>query len=136
MLSNVGRIAVRRSRPIEGNIKTITSCREAAGWYVCFSCAEVPTQPLPLTGHEMGIDVGLMVFLVTADGEVVANLRHHRTAEQHLKKAQRRVTRRTKGSTRRKKAVKLCGDGGCARVVLSLYRRGGAHLDSILLAPK
>jgi putative transposase len=59
VLAKIGRIAVRWSRPVEGSIKTVTISKEADGWYVCFSCAEVPTQPLPLTGDETGIDVGL-----------------------------------------------------------------------------
>src|SRR5262249_54110124 len=42
VLSKIGRIAVRWSRPIQGAIKTVTSSREADCWYVCFSCAEVP----------------------------------------------------------------------------------------------
>jgi putative transposase len=33
----------------------------------------VPTKPLPLTGRETGIDVGLKVLLVTADGTYVEN---------------------------------------------------------------
>jgi putative transposase len=107
VLSKIGRIAVRWSRPIAGSIKTVTISREADGWYVCFSCAEVPTEPLPLTGRETGIDVGLKVFLITAAGEVVGNPRYYRKAERELKKAQQRVARRKKGSNRRKKAVKL-----------------------------
>jgi putative transposase len=107
VLAKIGRIAVHWSRPVEGTIKTVTLSREADGWYVCFSCVEVPTQPLPLTGQETGIDVGLKVFLVTADGEVVENPRHHCRAERELKKAQRRVSRRKKGSKRRRKAVQL-----------------------------
>jgi putative transposase len=75
VLSTIGRIAVRWSRPIEGTPKTVTVSREADGWYVCCSCAGVPTQPLPLTGRETGIDVGLKVVLVTAGGEVVATPR-------------------------------------------------------------
>jgi putative transposase len=83
--------------------------REANGWYVCFSCAEVPTQPLPLTGRETGIDVGLKVFLSTADGDLVDNPRNSRKAEKHLKKAQKRVSFRKKGSKRRAKAAAQCG---------------------------
>ncbi len=56
----------------------------------------------------MGIDVGLKAFRTTADGQIVENPRYYRTAERALKKAQKRVARRTKGSNRRKKAVKLC----------------------------
>jgi putative transposase len=107
VLSKIGRLAVRWSRPVEGSIKTVTVSREADGWYACLSCAEVPTRPLPPTGKATGIDVGLKVFLVTADGEAVENPRHYRTAEKRLAKAQRRVSRRKKGSKRRKKAVHL-----------------------------
>src|SRR5258706_1811144 len=105
ILSKIGRIAVRWSRPIEGTPKTVTISKEADGWYVCFSCAEVPTQPLPLTGQETGIDVGLKVFLITAEGKIVENPCHYRTAERELKKAQKRVSQRKQGSNRRKKAV-------------------------------
>ena len=107
VLSKIGRIAVRWSRPIQGTIKTVTVSREADGWYVCCSCAEVPTQPLPRTGRETGIDVGLKVFLITADGELVANPRHYRRAERARKKAQQRVSRRKQGSHRRRKAVRV-----------------------------
>jgi putative transposase len=107
VLSKIGRIPVRWSRPLEGTVKTVTITHEADGWYVCFACEGVPIQPLAATGQETGIDVGLKVFLVTAQGEAVANPRYYRRAEKALAKAQRRVCRRKKGSTRRKKAVKL-----------------------------
>jgi putative transposase len=67
----------------------------------------VLTQPLPPTGQETGIDVGLKVFLVTAQGVVFENPRYYRRAERRLKKAQQRVSRRKKGSHRRRKAVAL-----------------------------
>jgi putative transposase len=108
VLSKIGHIAVRWSRPVEGTPKTVTISREADGWYVSFSCAEVPIEPLPETGRETGIDVGLKVFLVTADGHVIANPRHYGTAERELKNAQQRVSRRKKGSKRRQKAVVQC----------------------------
>jgi putative transposase len=42
ILSKIGRIVVRWSRPLEGAPKTVTISREVDGWYVCFSCADVP----------------------------------------------------------------------------------------------
>jgi putative transposase len=104
VLSKIGRIAVKWSRPVQGTVKTVTLTREADGWYCCFSCSDVPMQPLPKTGREMGIDVGLKVFLITAEGTAVENPRHYRKAERELAKAQRRVAHRKKGSKRRKKA--------------------------------
>jgi putative transposase len=106
-LSKIGRLRLRLHRPLAGTPKTVTISREADGWYACSSCAQVPAEPLPATGHETGIDVGLKVFLVAADGEPVDNPRHSRKAEQQLAKAQWRVSRRKQGSTRRRKAVQL-----------------------------
>ncbi len=129
VLSKIGRIAVRWSRPLEGTPKTVTVVREADGWYVAFSCAEVPTPPLPLTDRETGIDVGLQVFLVTAEGEAVENPRHYRKGEQQLAKAQRRVSRRKKGSNRRTEAVQLL-----ARAHQTVKRQRADHHHKTALA--
>jgi putative transposase len=107
VLSKIGRVAVRWSRPLEGTPKTVAISQEADGWYAIFSCAEVAAQPLPCTGQETGIDVGLKVFLVTAQGVVVENPRYLRKAERYLAKCQRRVAKRKIGSHRRRKAVQL-----------------------------
>ncbi len=68
-------------------------------------CADVPARPLPTTGRETGIDVGLQVFLITAHGVAIEDPRHYRRGEKKLAKAQRRVSKREKGSKRRRKAV-------------------------------
>jgi putative transposase len=107
VLSKIGRISLRWSRPLEGTPKTVTLSREADGWYVAVSCAEVPIQPLPLTGQETGSDLGLESFATLADGSQIANPRIFRIAEINLKRAQRRVSRRNLGSQRRRKAVRL-----------------------------
>ena len=46
-------------------------------------------------------------FATLADGSQIANPRIVRVAELNLKRAQRRVSRRKKGSTRRREAVVL-----------------------------
>ena len=107
VLSKIGRIAVRWSRPLEGTPKTITISREADGWYVSISCADVPTHPREPTERETGIDLGLESFATLADGTMIHNPRCYRRAERTLKTAQRRVSRRKQGSNRRRKAVKL-----------------------------
>jgi putative transposase len=107
VLSKLGRIGVRWSRPMEGTPKTVTVSREADGWYVCFSCADVPMQPLPPTGQETGIDLGLEAFATTSSGERIFHPGWYRQAERRLKTDQRRVSRRKKGSNRRRKAVGL-----------------------------
>jgi len=107
VLSKIGRLALRRSPPMEGTPKTVTISREADGWYVCFSCADVPIRPLALTGQKTGIDLGLESFATLADGQRIFNPGWYRKAERALKTAQRRVSRRKKGSNRRRNAVQL-----------------------------
>jgi len=107
VLSKIGRIAVRWSRPLEGTPKTVTISREADGWYRCISCADVPMQPLPETGQETGVDLGIEAFASLSDGTRVFHPGWYRKAERALKTAQRRVSRRKKESHRRRKAVML-----------------------------
>jgi putative transposase len=107
VLSTIGRIAVCWSRPIEDTPKRVTISHEVDGWYACFSCDGVPIQPLPATGQETDIDLGLESFATLADGSQIATPRLFRVAERALKRAQRRVSRRVKGSHRRRKAVRL-----------------------------
>jgi putative transposase len=108
-LSKIGRVPLRIQRPLQGTPKTVTLSKEADGWYVSFSCAQVPTEPLPMTERERGIDIGLKVFLVTAEGEIVENPRYSRKGAKGLAKAQKRVSKRKKGSKRWWKAVAQCG---------------------------
>jgi putative transposase len=105
--SKIGRIAVRWSQPLDGTPKLVTIRREAAGGYAGFSCAAVPIKPLPLTGQETGVDLGLESFATLANGNQIATPRIFRVAEWNRKRAQRRVSRRVKGSNRRRKALRL-----------------------------
>jgi putative transposase len=107
VLSKIGRIGVHWSRPVEGTIKTVTISEEADGWYACFSCADVPVQPLSVTGQQTGGDLGLEAFATLSDGAYIFHPGWYRKAERALKTAQRRVSRRKKGSNRRRKAVAL-----------------------------
>jgi putative transposase len=92
---------------LEGTPKTVTISKEADGWYVCFSCADILVQQLPATGRETGIDLGIEAFATLSDGTRIFSPGWYRKAERNLKTAQRRVSRRKKGSNRRRKAVAL-----------------------------
>jgi putative transposase len=86
---------------VPGTPKTVTLAREVDGWYACCSRAEVPSRLLSATGTETGSDAGPTVVLRTAAGRGVENPRHVRTAEQALRRTDRRVARRRQGSHRR-----------------------------------
>jgi putative transposase len=88
VLSKIGRITVRWSRPLLGTPKTVTISREADGYFVCFSSADVPVHPLPSTRQETGVDLGVEAFATLSDGTRTFHPGWYRKAEYALKTAQ------------------------------------------------
>src|SRR5262245_60823171 len=70
-LAKIGRIAVRWSRSMEGTPKTVTVSKEADGYFVAISCADAPVHPLPPTGQETGVDMGLESFATLGNGQPI-----------------------------------------------------------------
>ncbi|MGH2515989.1 MAG: RNA-guided endonuclease InsQ/TnpB family protein [Ktedonobacterales bacterium] len=99
---NVGHIKLIYHRPLEGTPKTATIRRSSTGkWYVTFSCACVEPSPLPETGQQVGIDVGLKSFATLSTDTKIANPRFFRQEEHALAKAQRRLSKEEKGTPER-----------------------------------
>jgi putative transposase len=89
IIKKIGRFKLRLSRPIEGDIKTITIKKESTGkWYVCFSCNNVPEKKLSSSDKAVGIDVGIKSFLVDSDGNKVDNPKYFRQSEALLRRRQ------------------------------------------------
>ncbi|WP_420266241.1 RNA-guided endonuclease InsQ/TnpB family protein [Candidatus Magnetominusculus dajiuhuensis] len=103
-IRNIGRFKLFLSRPIEGEIKTITVRRKSTGWFVAFSCDNVPVKQYPETSKEVGIDVGIKSFLVDSEGNAVANPKYYRHGQKILRRRSRSLSRKKKGSHRRQKA--------------------------------
>ena len=105
-IQGAGQIKLKLHRAVTGKIKTVSVLREAGKWYVSFSI-ECDSEPLPPKTKAVGIDVGLTTFAVLSDGTEVKNPRYFRQAQARLRRAQRKVSRRKKGSKNRRKAVGL-----------------------------
>lgn len=105
-LSKIGHLKIRMHRPIEGTIKTCTLKREGGHWYVMFACEVEQDLVYHPSEEEVGVDLGLLHFATLSTGETIENPRHYRKAEKHLKKLQEALSRKKRGSNRRKKAVK------------------------------
>ena len=90
-------------------IKRVRAIRRADGYYAQF-CINVERieESIP-TGIAVGIDVGLNHFYTDSSGETVPNPRYLRKSEKALKRLQRRVSRKKKGSSNRKKAINKLG---------------------------
>jgi len=104
IINKIGRFKLRLSRDIEGNIKSINIRRESDKWYVCFNCDGVSEKKLPKLDNQIGLDVGVKSFLVDSEGVAIGNPKYFSKAEGSLRIMQRTLSRRKKGSNRRKDA--------------------------------
>jgi putative transposase len=105
-VSKVGAIRVRLHRSLVGTPKTATLVRKADGWHVHIVC-DIGDPPAIRDGQVVGVDVGLAAFATLSTGERVENPRHADRARARVTHAARRVSRRKRGSNRRRKAVVL-----------------------------
>src|SRR5262245_12665271 len=104
-LQGVGAVKIKRHRPIEGRTKTVTIKREAGRWYAVLS-VECEPKPLPASAEKVGLDVGLTAFTTLSDGTEIEDPRYYKEAQARLRRTQRKVARRKRGSNNRKKAVR------------------------------
>jgi putative transposase len=87
------------------NPTSVTVARDPAGrWFVTFHVDVPDPVPLPPTGQDAGVDVGLTRFAVLSTGETIPHPRDWERHERRLKRYQRRLARCQKGSRNRAKA--------------------------------
>ena len=113
-LSKIGTLKVKfptgkKANPPTGTMKTCTIKREGEHWFIIFTCEveqEIVYHP---RDEAVGIDLGLLHFATLSDGSTIENPRHVRQAEHKLKKVQEALSRKKRGSKRRRKAARQVG---------------------------
>lgn len=93
-----------RTLPKAAKVTTVTVSRDAAGRYFVSLLCDDAVAPKPTASAKVGIDLGLTHFAILSTGEKVAAPNTFRKNEAKLAKLQRRLSKKTKGSHRRKKA--------------------------------
>jgi putative transposase len=109
----IGKLKLKGTRDLLfyqiSQIKRVRLVKRADGVYVQF-CIDVHrkenTEP---TGKTIGLDVGLKEYYTDSNGVTVENPRFLRKGERILKRSQRRVSRKVKGSKNRGKARQILG---------------------------
>jgi putative transposase len=104
-LQGIGNIKIKLHRDLPKIIKTLTIKKEADKYYAVFSC-EIPPEHLPKTNQEVGIDVGIKTFAYLSDGIEIDNFKYYESSQKKLRRLQRSVARKKKGSANRKAEVK------------------------------
>ena len=89
------------------DIKRIRLIRRADGYYCQFCLNITVTDVQPKTGKEIGLDVGIESFYTDSNGYQEPNPKFLRKAETSIKKSQRQIYKKAKGSSGRRKARKV-----------------------------
>ena len=94
-----------RQLPQGSEPSTITVKLEPSGrWTVSLLVDDLTIQPLPVIDKEIGLDAGITSLITTSDGEKVANPKHFAKRFKRLRKAQKALSRKQKGSLNQGKA--------------------------------
>lgn len=108
-LPKIGEVKVAWSRELPAEPSSVTVIKTPTGKYFASFVVQADDgaellEPLTNPQAETGIDLGLKDFAVLRGGKVIENPKFFRKLEQQLKKAQRSLARKTKGSANRAKA--------------------------------
>lgn len=105
-LSKIGTIKVRigdmQNAPTT-DIKQIIVKRDGSGRWFAILCSDEPNHVLEPTGKAVGIDVGLESFITDSDGMQIENPRFYKKMLARIRKEQRNLSRKKKGSKNRLK---------------------------------
>ena len=101
-----GEIKVRWHRPLPPGAKigAAVISRKAGKWFVCFQIQMPDAEPINRPFTPVGIDMGLTSLVALSTGEMVPPPQCTKNAAKALRRAQRAVARKRRGSKRRTKA--------------------------------
>ncbi len=124
--TGIGRLKLKGTRDLNfyppDQIKRVRLIKRFDGYYVQFCIQVDRVETIKPTHQTIGLDVGLESFYTDSLGNKVENPRFYRTGEKKIKRSQRLVARKVKGSSNRRKArVKL------ARIHLKISRQRRDH---------
>lgn len=103
-LPKLGWVRANISKSVQGRILNATVSQASTGKYfvsICWTDVDMPE--LLKTGSNAGIDLGLKSFAVLSDGTEIENPKHMKQSMKRLKRAQRKLSRKSKGSQNYKK---------------------------------
>jgi putative transposase len=104
-LPKIGVVNYINSRNFNGKIKRTNITKEYNGWFITFNVEE-DNKPLSPSPYEIGIDLGITNFATTSNGDKYFAPKPLKKYTRKLRRIQRSVSRKKKGSNNRKKEVK------------------------------
>ncbi len=109
----IGRLKLKGTRDLHfyqiNQIKRVRLVKRADGVYAQFCIDVNRSENIEPSGNTIGLDVGLKEYYTDSNGVMIENPKFLRIGEKVLKRSQRRVSRKVKGSKNRGKARQILG---------------------------
>jgi putative transposase len=105
-IPRVGKVKCFENLRFEGKVNSVTVSRTANDW---FASVQIDSTEMPKVSENqatLGIDVGIKTMIICSDGTTFENPKALRKAMKGLKRSQRSLTRKAKGSSNRYKQSK------------------------------
>ena len=96
-------IKIKQHREFVGLIKSCTISQNPSGKYYISMLVDTENIQLPKLDTKVGIDLGIKEFAITSDGEMFSNPKWLNKSEKRLRKLQKDLSRKQKGSNNRRK---------------------------------
>jgi putative transposase len=103
-LPKAGKIKIVKTRNFEGRILSATVSMTSSGRYYISLQVEEEYEILPNKGGKLGIDAGLTVLYTDSDNNKIINPKTLSKHEKRIRRLQRELSRKKKGSKNREKA--------------------------------
>lgn len=101
-LPKLGALKLKWSREVGGIPKMVTVNKDPCGHYFISMACEVEILPLPTRKNAIGVDVGVKDVVITSEGYKSGAPKYTYRYARQLKMAQRRLSKKPKGSGRRR----------------------------------
>ena len=103
-LPKAGKVKIVNTRSFEGRIISATVLRTSSGRYYISLQVEEEYEILPNKGGEIGLDAGLTALYTDSENNKIENPRTLSKHEKRIRRLQRELSRKKKGSKNREKA--------------------------------
>ena len=98
-IPKIGKIKVRYDRSFSGHPLSVTISKTKSNeYYISVVVEEERPKSLSSTYNDVGLDIGLDHLIVTSEGDKTPNPRYFRKTQTKLRKAQKALSRKIKGS--------------------------------------
>ena len=104
-MPKLGKLKIRDKMKPQGRILSATVTQAPSGkYYISLCCTDIETEKLEITNKNVGIDLGIKDFAITSDGTEIKNPKYLQKFLNKLAILQKRLSRKTSGSSNRNKA--------------------------------